>query len=51
MILQGVQNMYEIDTSMAVIEKATELTGVALRRRPRLGRLPARGHRPHAHRP
>src|SRR5262245_41341136 len=28
MILQGVQNMYEIDTSMAVIEKATELTGV-----------------------
>ncbi|HEX5568284.1 MAG TPA: alanine--tRNA ligase, partial [Streptomyces sp.] len=29
MILQGVQNMYEIDTSMAVINKATELTGVA----------------------
>ncbi|MBW8819286.1 MAG: alanine--tRNA ligase [Streptomyces sp.] len=29
MILQGVQNMYEIDTSMAVIKKATELTGVA----------------------
>src|SRR3954469_6419468 len=29
MILQGVQNMYEIDTSMAVIRKATELTGVA----------------------
>ncbi|WP_328454534.1 alanine--tRNA ligase [Streptomyces sp. NBC_00386] len=28
MILQGVQNMYEIDTSMAVIKKATELTGV-----------------------
>ncbi|MCT9004339.1 alanine--tRNA ligase [Streptomyces rhizosphaerihabitans] len=28
MILQGVQNMYEIDTSMAVINKATELTGV-----------------------
>ncbi|NBM16517.1 alanine--tRNA ligase [Streptomyces sp. GC420] len=28
MILQGVQNMYEIDTSMAVIDKATELTGV-----------------------
>ena len=27
MILQGVQNMYEIDTSMAVINKATELTG------------------------
>ena len=51
MILQGVQNMYEIDTSMAVIDKATELTGVELRRRPRLRRLPARGHRPHAHRP
>ena len=33
MILQGVQNMYEIDTSAAVIDKATELTGVALRRR------------------
>ncbi|MFJ8992775.1 alanine--tRNA ligase [Streptomyces sp. NPDC102279] len=29
MILQDVQNLYEIDTSMAVIEKATELTGVA----------------------
>src|SRR3954451_16025704 len=29
MILQDVQNMYEIDTSMAVIKKATELTGVA----------------------
>ncbi len=29
MILQGVQNMYEIDTSMAVIDKATGLTGVA----------------------
>ncbi len=28
MILQGVQNLYEIDTSMAVIDKATELTGV-----------------------
>jgi alanyl-tRNA synthetase len=28
MILQGVRNLYEIDTSMAVIEKATELTGV-----------------------
>jgi alanyl-tRNA synthetase len=28
MILQGVENLYEIDTSMAVIEKATELTGV-----------------------
>ncbi|MGW1890752.1 alanine--tRNA ligase [Streptomyces sp. NPDC002004] len=28
MILQGVQNMYEIDTSRAVIDKATELTGV-----------------------
>ena len=28
MLLQGVQNMYEIDTSMAVINKATELTGV-----------------------
>lgn len=28
MILQDVQNMYEIDTSMAVIRKATELTGV-----------------------
>ncbi|MFE2827766.1 MULTISPECIES: alanine--tRNA ligase [unclassified Streptomyces] len=29
MILQDVQNLYEIDTSMAVIRKATELTGVA----------------------
>ncbi|GAA2103101.1 alanine--tRNA ligase [Streptomyces albiaxialis] len=29
MILQGVQNMYEIDTSRVVIDKATELTGVA----------------------
>ncbi|MEW2548695.1 alanine--tRNA ligase [Streptomyces sp. NPDC047002] len=29
MILQGVQNMYEIDTSMAVIKKATDLTGIA----------------------
>ncbi|GHJ20460.1 MULTISPECIES: alanine--tRNA ligase [Streptomyces] len=29
MILQGVHNMYEIDTSRAVIDKATELTGVA----------------------
>ncbi|WP_405800732.1 alanine--tRNA ligase [Streptomyces sp. NBC_01506] len=28
MILQGVNNMFEIDTSMAVIDKATELTGV-----------------------
>jgi alanyl-tRNA synthetase len=28
MVLQGVENLYEIDTSMAVIEKATELTGV-----------------------
>lgn len=28
MILQDVQNMYEIDTSMAVIKKATELTGI-----------------------
>jgi alanyl-tRNA synthetase len=28
MILQGVRNMYEIDTSMAVIDRATELTGV-----------------------
>ncbi|NEB28638.1 alanine--tRNA ligase [Streptomyces sp. SID14446] len=28
MILQDVQNLYEIDTSMAVIRKATELTGV-----------------------
>lgn len=28
MILQGVQNMFEIDTSMAVIARATELTGV-----------------------
>ncbi|MFG3256419.1 alanine--tRNA ligase [Streptomyces sp. NPDC048172] len=28
MILQGVRNMYEIDTSRAVIDKATELTGV-----------------------
>ncbi|MGP3974753.1 alanine--tRNA ligase [Streptomyces sp. 8N114] len=29
MVLQGVHNMYEIDTSRAVIDKATELTGVA----------------------
>ncbi|GHJ38886.1 alanine--tRNA ligase [Streptomyces sp. TS71-3] len=29
MILQGVRNMYEIDTSRAVIDKATELTGRA----------------------
>ncbi|MEU8568351.1 alanine--tRNA ligase [Streptomyces pathocidini] len=29
MILQGVRNMYEIDTSRAVIDKATELTGVS----------------------
>ncbi|WP_255954352.1 alanine--tRNA ligase [Streptomyces odontomachi] len=29
MILQGVHNMYEIDTSRAVIDKATELTGRA----------------------
>ncbi|MEU4095438.1 alanine--tRNA ligase [Streptomyces sp. NPDC026673] len=29
MILQGVQNMYETDTLRAVIDKATELTGVA----------------------
>ncbi|WP_200261581.1 alanine--tRNA ligase [Streptomyces sp. HSG2] len=29
MILQDVRNLYEIDTSMAVIDKATELTGVA----------------------
>ncbi len=29
MVLQGVQNMYEIDTSRAVIDKATELTGRA----------------------
>ncbi|WP_149562804.1 alanine--tRNA ligase [Streptomyces cacaoi] len=29
MILQGVHNMYEIDTSRAVIDKATELTGIA----------------------
>ncbi|MFI6349692.1 alanine--tRNA ligase [Streptomyces sp. NPDC050560] len=29
MVLQDVPNMYEIDTSRAVIEKATELTGVA----------------------
>ena len=28
MILQGVQNMYEIDTLRVVIDKATELTGV-----------------------
>ncbi|MGW0562325.1 alanine--tRNA ligase [Streptomyces sp. NPDC003016] len=28
MILQDVQNLYEIDTSMVVIDKATELTGV-----------------------
>ncbi|WP_405620134.1 alanine--tRNA ligase [Streptomyces sp. NBC_01508] len=28
MVLQGVNNMFEIDTSMAVIDKATELTGV-----------------------
>lgn len=28
MVLQGVHNMFEIDTSMAVIDKATELTGV-----------------------
>ncbi|MCQ4082774.1 alanine--tRNA ligase [Streptomyces sp. RB6PN25] len=28
MILQGVQNMFEIDTSRMVIDKATELTGV-----------------------
>ena len=28
MILQGVRNLYEIDTSMAVIGRATELTGV-----------------------
>ncbi|MGS2586813.1 alanine--tRNA ligase [Streptomyces hebeiensis] len=28
MILQDVRNLYEIDTSMAVIDKATELTGV-----------------------
>ncbi|NGO73456.1 alanine--tRNA ligase [Streptomyces boncukensis] len=29
MVLQGVQNMFEVDTSRAVIDKATELTGVA----------------------
>ncbi|MFG2192205.1 alanine--tRNA ligase [Streptomyces sp. NPDC048639] len=29
MILQGVQNMYETDTLRVVMEKATELTGVA----------------------
>ncbi|WP_329122835.1 alanine--tRNA ligase [Streptomyces sp. NBC_01353] len=29
MILQGVQNMYETDTLQVVIDKATELTGVA----------------------
>ncbi|RAJ60586.1 alanyl-tRNA synthetase [Streptomyces sp. Amel2xB2] len=28
MILQGVRNMYEIDTSRMVLDKATELTGV-----------------------
>ncbi|MDF3288884.1 alanine--tRNA ligase [Streptomyces silvisoli] len=28
MILQGVRNMYEIDTSRMIIDKATELTGV-----------------------
>lgn len=28
MILQGVQNLYEIDTSRVVIDKATELSGV-----------------------
>ncbi len=35
MILQDVHNMYEIDTSRMIIDKATELTGRRLRRRPR----------------
>ena len=34
-LLQGVDNMYEIDVMYPVIERAEELTGRTLRRRPR----------------
>ena len=46
-LLQGVDNMYEIDVMYPVIERAEELTSRTLRRRPRRRRpLPGR-RRPH----
>ena len=50
MILQGVDNVYEIDMLRPVLDRAAELSGVAVRRRPRVRRPAAGGRRPHAHR-
>ena len=45
-LLQGVDNMYEIDVMYPVIEKAEELTGRTLRREPRRRRPLPGGRRP-----
>ena len=43
-LLQGVDNVYETDLVRPVIDRAAELSGQAVRRRPRR-RRPAAGHR------
>ncbi len=45
-LLQGKENMYEIDEIYPVIEKACELSGAHLRGEPRRRRADARGRRP-----
>ena len=49
-LLQGKENLYEIDEVFPVIEQAAELTGPRLRRRPRRRRPLPRGRRPRAQR-
>ena len=48
-LLQGVDNIYEIDTTPLVIDRAVAALGRALRGRPRRRRAPARRRRPRPH--
>ena len=49
-ILQGVDNIYEVDTLWKVLDRAAELTEQKYGRDHRVGRGPAGGRRPRAHR-
>ena len=48
-ILQGVDNIYEVDTLWKVLDRAAELTEQKYGRDHRVGRGPAGGRRPRAH--
>ena len=48
-LLQGVDNIYEIDVMRAILDRASELTGARYGADHRRRRAPARGGRPRAH--